>query len=53
MGNTVCYEIQDKWEETVCAICGYPLYIGDIAYCVDDGEVVCSKKCARKIGSDE
>ena len=39
------YTIGNASEETGCAQCGYPLYIGDRALEAGDGDIYCGKRC--------
>ena len=39
-------------EECQCS-CGWPLYVGDFAIMVEDGECFCSDKCMHEFYRDE
>lgn len=42
------YIIRRWQDETQCDWCGYPLYIGDVAYMDTSNKVYCGKKCQEK-----
>lgn len=41
--------VRNHREETVCAYCGSPLYVGDTFRLADDGTAVCSRGCERSL----
>ena len=45
------YKIKDRYQETDCEYCGYPLYTGDTAYQAEStviSGIYCTLSCARK-----
>ena len=49
--DTEHYKIKDRYQETDCEYCGYPLYTGDTAYQAEStviSGIYCTLSCARK-----